>query len=352
MVKIEKLGKNQDPIWDAFVQMSSKATLHHSVKYRNFLSGFLEGCEDFYLVARQDEDIVAALPMFVRDEEFGKVGNSLPFFGSHGGIIWKEYPSSDVLNKSEISNKFFDFIYQSHTLNSLTIVQSLFSEELLHIAECDSPLITHRIGQFTALNNLQLNTINANTLMNSLSPKKQWDIQKARKHNFRLTKEYSFGGFEKLYLIHQENMKFIGGKAKTLDIFSSLFLNFDGNNDYSLYLAWDGSEVIAGLCLLYFGTQVEYFVPAVLPKYRSSQVLNELIFRGMLDSLLDKKSQLWNWGGTWKSQEGVYRFKKSWGANEKSYFYQTWVSDFFVNNDIKQDEIVEKYPFFYCYPFE
>ena len=55
--------------------------------------------------------------------------------------------------------------------------------------------------------------------------------------------------------------------------------------------------------------------------YRSEQPLSVLIFRAMQDAIKEKGSKHWNWGGTWKSQHGVYRFKSRWGAHDNKYRY-------------------------------
>jgi len=352
MITISTLAPSREGCWDEIVNLSKVATVHHSIKYRNFLVGFLSDCEKKYLVAEDDENIIGILPLFVRNGNLGKVVNSLPFFGSHGSIIWNEKISLSLEIKNELSRKFFDYISQKVGFESLTFVESLFGDNFLNLTFKDSPLITERIGQFSYLQDFHLSRVNPSSLLKSFSPKKQWDILKAQKNDFVVTRENSFGGFENLFTIHSRNMNFVGGKSKSLEVFSSLFLNLKENEDYVLYLAWDGATPIAGLCLLFFGDQVEYFVPAVLPEYRSSQVLNQLIFQGMLDVLIEKKVKLWNWGGTWKSQEGVYNFKKSWGASEKRYFYQTWTTEKFTNSKLEVEDLIQEYPYFYCYPFD
>jgi len=352
MVKISPLFRSREDSWDEIVKSSQLATIHHSIKYRNFLAGFLSDCEEHYLVAEDDENIIGILPLFVRNGNLGKVVNSLPFFGSHGSIIWNEKISLNLEIKTESLRFFLDYISQNIGFESLTFVESLFSENLLNRTSKDAPILSERIGQFSYLQDFHLTSVNSTSLLKCFSPKKQWDILKAKKNNFVVTRENSFKSFENLFNIHSRNMKFVGGKSKSIEVFSSLFLNFRENEDYVLYLAWNGATPIAGLCLLFFGDQVEYFVPAVLPEYRSSQVLNQLIFQGMLDALIEKKVNLWNWGGTWKSQEGVYNFKKSWGASEKRYFYQTWTTENFINSKLEVEQLIQEYPYFYCYPFD
>ena len=70
-----------------------------------------------------------------------------------------------------------------------------------------------------------------------------------------------------------------------------------------------------------------------------------------MQDAIDEGYQNWNWGGTWKTQKGVYDFKKKWGASDKKYFYFTKI----INKDIiklSPDKLMNNYPNFYTLPFE
>jgi len=50
------------------------------------------------------------------------------------------------------------------------------------------------------------------------------------------------------------------------------------------------------------------------------------------------------------TQEGVYRFKKRWGTEDKPYFYCTRVWDEKIMHCTKE-QLLEEYPHFYVLPF-
>ena len=69
----------------------------------------------------------------------------------------------------------------------------------------------------------------------------------------------------------------------------------------------------------------------------------------MLDAI-NFNFRIWNWGGTWLSQEGVYRFKNRWNSNNIEYRYMTYLN----NKDIlkaSKEELLEEYKNFYVCPF-
>ena len=94
--------------------------------------------------------------------------------------------------------------------------------------------------------------------------------------------------------------------------------------DYNIYVAKLDNKKIASLLLLYFNKTVEYFTPTVLEDYLNLQPM-ALILNKAFDDAKMKGYKYWNWGGTWLSQKGVFRFKKKWGAEGSNYNYFTKV---------------------------
>ena len=84
-------------------------------------------------------------------------------------------------------------------------------------------------------------------------------------------------------------------------------------------------------------------------KYRELQTLSGLIYSAMQDGVQDK-FKFWNWGGTWKTQESLYRFKSRWGSidNEYRYIFDVSRKDIFDSNPTA---LLNEYSFFYTVPF-
>ena len=109
---------------------------------------------------------------------------------------------------------------------------------------------------------------------------------------------------------------------------------------------------IAGLLVFYFKDTVEYFTPAFDIEYKKEQATSFLIYEAMKKSI-EKGFKYWNFGGTTlPSQRDVAYFKKSWGSDEYPYYYYTMKHqemDEIMN--LKAEEILEKYKWFYVLPF-
>ena len=155
-----------------------------------------------------------------------------------------------------------------------------------------------------------------------------------------------------LYELHVENMRDLVGNHKSFAFFESMAKNFDSSL-WQLYLARKDSQVIAALFILQFNKIVEYFTPVIKRKFRSYQPLSLLIFESLKDSY-DAGYTYYNFGGTWKSQENLYRFKRRWGAQDYQYPYLQKVfleREFKSLQKINHCELLDRYTNFYVYNF-
>ena len=144
-------------------------------------------------------------------------------------------------------------------------------------------------------------------------------------------------------------MAAIGGLAKE-DAFFKVFPKiFEAAKDYNIYVASKHNKRVAALLVFYYKGTVEYFTPVIDHEYRSDQPLALIIYQAMLDAS-QNNAEWWNWGGTWLSQEGVYKFKKKWGAEDKPYYYFTVCKNESFKTLTKQD-LLESYKSFFTIPF-
>lgn len=141
----------------------------------------------------------------------------------------------------------------------------------------------------------------------------------------------------------------IGGMAKPRRFFDLIPSYFEAERDYRIYVAKIGNELVAAVLVFFYNRVVEYYTPVIKKEYRDTQALSAVIFRAMCDAA-DSEFAWWNWGGTWLSQDGVYRFKSRWGTKDMRYKYLIQVSNAAVL-DTPRTELATSYPYFYTVPF-
>lgn len=349
-IDVRNLSDEDDSRYQALIDSSNLSTIHHSLKYRDLLRAALGPSRDFYLGAFEDEKLVAALPLFRAEGPLGAVYNSLPFFGSHGGLVF-----ADDCHNEEAASQIKDrLIFQLQAENALacTVIEPLFSASPSKFDSPDWMKSQERLGQFNLFQQAEIPPFQPGDLLTKLPPKRRWDVRKAKKNGFAVTHGGGDQEFSILEALHLESMERVGGIPKNPSFFNGLRETFEYDQDYRIYLAELQGEVVSALLVLFFKDTVEYFLPATKSASLSLQPMSLLIFTAMQDAVVEKNSTIWNWGGTWQTQLGVYEFKRGWGASELKYSYWTFVNRESEITLHSKENYIEWYPNFFVYPFQ
>ncbi len=334
-MRVDVLQPTQREAYDQFLLEHPWSLLYYGSRYKDFLKALL-GCGEEYLVALEGDAIRGVLPLMYMENSAGRVYNSLPYYGSNGGIVADE-PAAKAL----LLNAYTAIAHSGRTKSSTVIGNPLAQDEAISV---DYNYIDHRIGQFTSL-------VFQGDIMEGLMARIDASARRNVKKAFRegVTVEVDHTQMGRLREMHQENMRSIGGLAKTDEFFTLVPEHFQPRQDYDVYLAkWEG-QIIAGLLVFYFNRTAEYFTPAVVGDNRTVQAMAPILATAMTDAAR-RGFQWWNWGGTWLTQEGVYRFKKKWGAIEQNYTYRTQLNDASILG-WPQEKILKTFPNFYVVPF-
>lgn len=334
MIKISVLQRSDEEEYTSFLERMQGTLFYHSLKYKVFIERLLD-CHAEYLIAKVNNKIVGVLPLMKKSGKFGDVYNSLPYYGSHGGIITENEAVFRALLE-----RYRQIIGQEN-MASATLIENPFHSMVYDSIEAN--LYDVRISQVTPLP-----PTGKDDLFKSFDSSTRRNINKAIASGISIEKDNSQLAF--IQEVHFENMKGIGGRAKSPQFFDSIPHIFQSEKDYQIYVARKDGQLIAGLLLFYFKETVEYFTPVVKEEFRTYQPLALIIYQAMQDAINGGYSQ-WNWGGTWLSQEGVYRFKKKWGSIDREYRYHVTLKNPLIYTSNPQ-ELLEHYPDFFVIPFQ
>jgi len=350
-IYIKSLDDTQAADYTAFLKSSSQNLLYASYNYKKLIEHHL-ACTSNYLLAFDEENkIRGALPIMIKkNSQYGHIANSLPYYGSNGGIIVDETLSIDKKNaiRNALIKQVDEFIEAEECVAS-TLVTSPFDSETREWLETHYPydFQDSRVGQITPLPSIQEGF--EELLMKSFQNPRPRNIRKAIKSDIQIHFSHHKEDIDFLFDVHKDNIESIGGLAKKKDFFESI-LDICDEQDFRIYIATKDGVRIAGLLLFYFNKTVEYFTPATVSEFRNLQPSSLLIFEAMKDAI-QNNYQYWNWGGTWQSQTGVYDFKKKWGAMDYPYYYYTRIFDKKILN-LNKNTLLNEYPNFFVVPFD
>lgn len=335
-MRIEVLAQHNAEPYEAFLRVHPETLLYQSWRYQSLLVDLI-GCRQQGLLALDEHDnVLAALPLMALDGPLGTVLNSLPFYGSNGAIVGDNPLARDALVVA------YRKIVQAPGMASSTLIENPLAPGGADGLAYD--LVDARIGQLTPL---PLAGNEEAALMHSFHYKTRNMVRKAEKLGVQVKIENDAMPF--LISVHEENMREIGGLAKPRRFFEALPQYFRPGHDYRLYLARLGGEPVAAVLVFFYNRTVEYYTPVVRKEHRDCQALSAAIFRAMCDAATQGYAW-WNWGGTWLSQDGVYRFKSRWGTKDLPYRYFISVHNPAILKTSRA-ELLAKYPSFFTVPF-
>jgi hypothetical protein len=344
-MKIVKLDDTLITAYDNFVRQIEHAGFFYSNIYRMMLKDFINAEDNYFVLINDSNEISAVLPSFLKkNSASGYVLNSLPFYGSNGGILSL---TSNEEDKLQLLKTFINFAEENNCISS-TIICSPFEEDnRFYEMNTGYNYKDERIGQLTYLP-VSSDSIE-NDLMGLFHQKTRNMVRKAGKINFYVSDSYSDEIFDFLYNTHKENIESLGGIAKGSMFFDSFRNRLQYGTDYKIFSCKLNNNPVSALLLFYFNRSIEYFTPVIKKEFRNLQPLTLLIYRAMIDAC-SNGYKYWNWGGTWISQNGVYLFKSRWGTIDKKYYYYIKLINENALN-FSREQLLKQYPYFYVLPF-
>ena len=341
----ELLDKRDDRAVEVFLERVGNPLIHYSPAYRDFLLLALPGSEALCLAVRDDGDIVGLLPGLVRrDPALGSIYNSLPFFGSHGGML----VSPHCADPDGVARALLDAVLAwTEGFASVTLIENPFAPmDQGPLVARGFSAVDDRIGQFTALPTGAEDVEAA--LFKKFHQKTRNAVRKGARLSLAVEQRVDREAMEWLQRIHHQSISAMGGVGKPMAIFDALTDTLGLGECVRLYVGSHDGAPVCGVLVLLYGKTVEYFTPVVEEAYKDQQALSELIYRVMAE-LTREGYAIWNWGGTWRSQDGVYRFKNRWGAEDKVYRYFSRAEATFVSRGAAA--VAQAFPFFYLFKY-
>jgi len=351
MILIEQLKNEDITEYENLVKASKNGVLYHSIKWKQVLQLFTNA-EPLYVIAKKNEKIVGALPAFMkRNNRYGNVLNSLPFYGSHGGPIVSPYLNeNDRIRVKKALLIAFKRLANDNDCMLSTLITTPFETDLTIFKKVLKPDFTDsRIGQITTFRE-KITDVENEILYNTIEKRCRTAIRKAQKSGVKVELAEDLKSMEDLIEMHKKGILAKGGTPKPARFFKIATHVLSKNKSFKLLLARKNREIVGGLLLFYYKNIVEYYIPCFKTEFSELQPLSLLIYEAMKDSIKNGYN-IWNFGGGGRLS-GVYKFKKSWGAKEYPYYY--YINCYEDINHIKMasvETLLNEYKWFYVLPF-
>jgi hypothetical protein len=334
-MRVVELTQEHEDGYERFLERNPAALLYHGLRFRDFVTRLL-GCGVRYAIVLRGADVVGTMPVMVADGAYGTVLNSLPYFGSNGGVLVEDPEARSLLTDWYVAQ------LAEPGVAAATVIENPLAPEPPPGLPRD--LEDERVGHITPL---AASDDPDELVRRSIDGSARRNIQKAIRAG--VTVDLSDDGMEILERLHTANMQSVGGRAKAPEFFKLIPDYFRRGEDYNLYVARVDGTAVAALLVFYFGHTVEYYIPATDLEFRPVQPMAAVLLRAMSDAAA-MGFRNWNWGGSWTDHESLIRFKAKWGGQPHVYRYSTRLR----NHEILSatpEQLLAAYPGFYVVPF-
>lgn len=319
--------------WATLLARLDNRLVHYSPEYVDFLVRALPGVEVRVLEWRDGATLDGVLLAAIRTHsQYGTVVNSLPFFGSHGGPL-----ASTAKACHALLSGFRSLVADVGAVSATLIEDPLHPLDDTSIEASGLEVVDDRIGQFTELP----------AHMGSFHVKTRNAIRKGQRLDLSVARRDDAASWSWMQRVHEQSITALGGVPKSQAVFSALRETMGAQVE--LWVGTVRDEPVSGVVVIRYRGTVEYFTPVVEESHRESQALSATIF-AVMQRMAETGSTLWNWGGTWRTQEGVYRFKSRWGARDLPYRYLNRVSDPALRL-VSRDALAAAFPNFYLFRY-
>ena len=343
MLRVERVPIRDLPDYESFLTSASVAMMTHSTEWLQML-GEITGTLPQAVVAWDEEGLAGVLPFVISpDYGEGRVLNSLPFFGSHGGPVCRS--GLKEMRVLEALTASFDQVARESECRSATLILTPFEtrlEDLRQIVKPDEE--DFRIGQIALLPQ-----DSERILPDLVEGKRRNNIRNAERKGVTVRERCDDEALEWLRSMHEAGIGAKGGLTKPHAFFAWAKRSARSGGMCRFLFAERGGRIEAGMLVCCFAGSWGYLVPALDKQVQDGNALSLLVYEGMRRAVKEGALK-WNFGGTWETQHGVYRFKKQFGAIEFPYHYFVRVYDRTMLG-LSQSRLSKAFPYFYSIPF-
>jgi FemAB-related protein (PEP-CTERM system-associated) len=302
LIELAQFEPKAREAWDDYVRSASGAGHCHLSAWGRVIERSY-GHRPFYLRASNNGSLKGILPMVLLGSRlFGKSLVSLPFLDD-GGICADDHSTAVALHREALR------LCQDNHVGCL---------DLRHRESSGLDLRPHG-SKVTFVLDLDSKS---DAVWNRLDSKARNQIRKAG--NNGLTVSWSgLEGLDDFYDVFAENMRDLGSPVHSRKFFATIFEEFPDTT--RLILVHDGIQVIGGgVCLAFKDTVI---VPwASSRREYLSKCPNNLLYWEAIRWSCEKGFRRFDFGRS-SPGSGTYRFKKQWGAIEKSLSWEIWTKD-------------------------
>ncbi|MEO0274537.1 MAG: GNAT family N-acetyltransferase [candidate division WOR-3 bacterium] len=347
-MKVDVLTRDSEIYYEEFFDQCRLASIQHSLEWRDVICG-LEKDEPFFIIAKENNKIVGALPLYFYKCKHGNLLTSIAWYTISGIIC------SEDAHKREVYRQLLDYsilLAKELDCNAVSISTNPFlNDEELYLEHLKPDYMLENFIQYIKLReifNKDGVIVHPNyTRKSELSRNLERAVTQPLIISERQTQEY----IDRWYKIHEKRMKELNAEPIPKGLFDGILKCLTPKGKGKFVFAFSRGELVSGGAFIFNKKIMNAYMLSMDSKYKDLRS-NYLITYHVLNWANRAGIEIFNWMSSDRRGGGVYKWKEQWGSRELTCLYLTKIlGDIRHWRNMDYIELKRNYGFHYLLPF-
>lgn len=339
--KFEVLGEKDFENCEVFINNCEDSIAQQTIAWQKVIRD-VSSDTFIYFVVRNNNQLVGAIPAFIKKGIYGNIMNSIPYMGGYGGIVTNIIDSSE---KDEIYkyllNGMLEYAKKIECI-LVTIVTSPFSDEIELYKKFFKPDYVHE--KFMQYIDLQ------KKFKYKRDIKRQINI--AIENEIKICDNPSDENIKRFYTIHVKKMTELRAKIFPASFFEKVKEFMVPKNKAKFLFAEFKGKMVSGVLFVFHNNVIDYFISNSDSDFKNLYA-NSLLVDYAINWAKENGFRYWNWQSSRSKGDGVYLYKSRWGGEDGIHYYLTKVlGDISPLKIAGLEAVREEYKWYFVLPYD
>lgn len=276
--------------------------------------------EPIFLLAEDGAgQAIGGLPLYLFRAAPGPILTSVPQPGPLGGVFCRPGTDADAVYRALLDAA--GRLARERGCLTLSLITNPLRDDLARYEQALGPDMV--MENFTQIVPLDTAVGDGRLLVpDNKQRNRGWRVRRARKFGFEIGLCEDPADFERWYAVHRRRHEEIGARPLEHALLHGIWSRLGPRGKALLFLAKREAEVGAGILYVCHRDVADAFMLSTDSAHASASP-NYLLMEQSLIALAARGVRHMNWQSSPRRDDGVYRFKRVWGAVEHTYAFVT-----------------------------
>lgn len=304
--------------YDDLFEACPHAYIQQSTHWAEALQG-LGPDQPIFLLASEGGREFGGLPLYLYRGAAGSILTSVPYAGPLGGVFSRLDSDRERVYAALLGEA--QEIARAHGCLALTIISNPIDDDVDLYHRHLAPSVS--LQNFTQIVDLDAVVSNGRlVLRNNKKGNPAATIKKAEAAGFSARLCSTSAEFEAWYTIHVQRAAEIPTAPLDRRLAEHIWRDLGARGCSFLQLVMAGDEIAAG-CLMVLHKRVCDVFAVSMNSAHASNAPNYLAVKAAMLEMATRGVKMMNWQSSPRRGDGVYKFKRQWGSEEKPYYFLT-----------------------------